>query len=119
MHPPILSRPAPPPAESDNLDLARKRADEGKLEEARRLCESALCHDGASAAAWYLLGVVSDATGERQRAAECYAKTLYLDPAHQEALLQRALQAEGSGDFATAAQFRRRLARLQERSVRA
>ena len=120
---PEPSRPAAPPAAApstagSNLELARIRADEGKLEEARCLCEAALRHDGASAAAWYLLGVVSDAAGDRQRAVECYTKTLYLEPANQDALLQRVLLAEGSGDLATAAQLRRRLVRVQERSAR-
>ena len=117
------ARPATPPAPTPstvpgNLEIARKRADEGKLEEARALCETVLRHDGASAAAWYLLGVVNDAAGDRRRAAECYAKTLYLEPTHQDALLQRALLAEGSGDLATAAQLRRRMVRVQERSAR-
>lgn len=114
------ARPATSPAPlAANLDDARALADAGKLDEAGRLCELHLRQQGASAAAWYLLGTVRDSAGDRQRAAECYAKTLYLEPDHQEALLHRALLAEASGDAATAAQMRRRLARTQGRSVRA
>ena len=116
--PPPAARPATPQAAA-NLDDARALADAGKLDEAARLCELHLRQQGASAAAWYLLGTVRDSTGDRTRAAECYAKTLYLEPDHQEALLHRALLAEASGDAATAAQMRRRLTRAQERSVRA
>lgn len=111
----------PPPAvveKQEVLQTAQTLADQGKLEEAGRLCEDHLRRDAASAAGWYLLGVVRDAAGDRQRAAECYAKTLYLEPNHQDALLQRALLAERGGDLATAAQLRRRIARVQERSVR-
>ena len=101
-----------------SLDDARALADAGKLDEAARLCELHLRQQGASAAAWYLLGTVRDSTGDRTRAAECYAKTLYLEPDHQEALLHRALLAEASGDTTIAAQMRRRLNRAQGRSVR-
>ena len=116
--PRTLPLPHPTVSPSGDLGVARKRADEGKLDEARQLCEAALRQNGASAAAWYLLGVVSDAAGDRRRAAECYTKTLYLEPDHQEALLQRALLAEGSGDLTTAAQLRRRMQRVQERRAR-
>ena len=110
-----LPPPAAPPAA---LETARCLADQGKLEDASRLCEDSLRQDGASAAAWYLLGVVCEAAGDRPRAAECYAKTLYLEPNHEDALLHHALLAERNGDLATAAQLRRRIVRVQERSAR-
>ncbi len=112
-----LGRPSLPAAQT-SLDAARALADEGKLAEAARLCEDGLRQDGASAEAWYLLGVVRDAAGDHRRAAECYSKTLYLEPEHEEALLHRALLAERSGDAATAAQFRRRLVRAQGKAPR-
>jgi chemotaxis protein methyltransferase WspC len=99
------------------LDAARALADQGKLKEAGRLCEEHLQQHSASAAAWYLLGTIRDAAGDRPRAAECYVKTLYLEPDHQEALLQRALLADQNGDAAAAAQLRRRIARVQQRSA--
>ena len=99
----------------DGLEEARKLADAGKLREAARLCETHLRDRGATAAAWYLLGLVRDASGDRTRAAECYTKTLYLDPCHHEALLQRALIAESTGDAATAARLRGRAQRAGER----
>ena len=113
-----VSAPSPPPSSCADLAAARTLADQGKLEEATCLCEALLRQNGASASAWYLLGVVRDAAGDRPRALECYSKTLYLEPDHQEALLQRALLAEQSGDLATALQLRRRIARVQERTLR-
>ena len=111
--------PPPPPADPPGaLETARALADQGKLEDASRLCEDSLRQDGASAAAWYLLGVVREAAGDRRRAAECYAKTLYLEPNHEEALLHHALLAERNGDLATAVQLRRRIVRVQGRSAR-
>ena len=114
----IPARPPLPAAPSDPLENARTLADRGQLAEATRLCEDHLRRDGAAAATWYLLGVIREAAGDLPRAAECYAKTLYLEPDHADALLHRALLAEQTGDAATAAQLRRRLARVQERSVR-
>ena len=116
---PVPTSPPPPVAGPADLDAARALADQGKLDEATRLCEAQLRQNGASAAAWYLLGLVRDAAGDRPRAVECYSKTLYLEPDHQEALLQRALLAEQGGDHATALQLRRRIARVQERTPRA
>ncbi len=115
--PPLPRSQPPAPPMAANLDVARALADRGKLDEAARQCEEHLRQHDASAAAWYLLGVVRDAAGDRQRAAECYSKTLYLEPDHQDALLQRALLAEQTGDAATAAQLRRRMARVQQRSI--
>ncbi|MBE7219549.1 MAG: methyltransferase, partial [Caulobacteraceae bacterium] len=122
--PPVTTRrlaPPPPaavgPPKPPGLDAARTLADQGKLADAARLCEDRLRTDSADAAAWFLLGVVRDAAGDGGRAAECYAKTLYLQPNHEEALLARALLAEQTGDAITAAGLRRRLARVQGRSV--
>ena len=106
-----------PSAQPATLETARTLANQGKLEDASRLCEDSLRQNGASAAAWYLLGVVREAAGDRRRAAECYAKTLYLEPDHEEALFHRALLAEQNGDLSTAAQLRRRIVRVQGRSA--
>ena len=104
--------------EADALQEARRLADTGRLQEAAALCETHLREQGASASAWYLLGVVRDAAGDRAKAAECYSKTLYLDPSHEDALLQRALLAESAGDTATATRLRSRIVRVQERTRR-
>ena len=116
--PDAAPQPLAPSAKPAFLDAARALADQGKLDAASRLCEDHLRQNGACAAGWYLLGVVRDAAGDRGRAAECYAKTLYLEPDHQDALLQRALLAEQNGDTATAEQLRRRIVRVQKRTTR-
>ncbi len=109
--------PPPPTPRAAGLDAARALADQGKLDAAARLCEDHLRTHNADAPAWFLLGVVRDAAGDPRRAAECYAKTLYLEPDHQEALLRHVLLVEQAGDTAIAARLRRRIARIQERSV--
>jgi chemotaxis protein methyltransferase WspC len=54
------------------------------------------------------MGMIRQAAGDRRRAEECFHKTIYLDPGHDEALLALALLAERRGDPAAAAGFRRR-----------
>jgi chemotaxis protein methyltransferase WspC len=102
---------------ASGLEAARRLADQGRLEEAARLCENHLREHGAAAAAWYLLGLARDAAGDRTRARECYAKTLYLEPDHPEALLHLALLAEQSGDAGAAEKFRHRIRRVRQRSA--
>jgi len=95
-----------------DLALARRLADQGKLKEAAILCQAHLRMEPASAQAWYLLGLVSDARGKPE-ASECYRKALYLNPSHYETLLQLALLSEKSGDAARARTFRQRAARIR------
>ena len=80
--------------------------------EAARICQAHLDRAGASVHAFYLLGVIHDAKGSPE-AREFYRKALYLDPNHEDSLLQMALLAEKDGDSATARNLRRRVQRLQ------
>ena len=44
------------------------------------------------------MGMICQAAGNRVRAEDCFHKTVYLDPMHDEALLALALLAERRGD---------------------
>jgi chemotaxis protein methyltransferase WspC len=107
-------KPQPASAKPPGGDLhkARQLADSGKLDEAARICQAHLEKSGASPVAFYLLGVIHDAQGSPD-AREFYRKALYLDPNHEDSLLQMALLAEKEGDAATARNLRRRAQRLQ------
>ncbi len=100
---PVPERPAvmaAPPEGSigpAGLDDARRLADQGRFVEAALLCESHLRAHGASPDAFYLLGLVRDASGQPADAATYYRKTLYLDPKHQEAVTHLALLLEQQG----------------------
>ena len=63
-------------------------------------CEEHLRRRGPSATAFYLLGLVRDATGNHAEAAAYYRKALYLDPNHYDALIHLALLMEKQGDAA-------------------
>jgi chemotaxis protein methyltransferase WspC len=95
------------------LDHAAELANRGRFDEAVATCEQHLQSQGLSSPAYYLMGMICQAAGDRRRAEDCFHKTVYLDPLHDEALLALALMAERRGDHAAAAGFHRRA----ERSV--
>ena len=102
------ARPRPP----HDLSAARSLADAGKLAEAAELCRAHLLHHGASAAAYYLLGLVHDAN-DPAKAADYYRKAVYLEPDHGDSLWQLALIAQKDGDLSQAREFKRRAQRAQ------
>ncbi|HEY6559036.1 MAG TPA: CheR family methyltransferase [Polyangiaceae bacterium] len=106
--------PAPePPVVSSrpSLEEAMRLADRGDLAAATALCERHLSEVGASADAYYLLGVLKQAAHDDALARECFDKAAYLNPAHYESLLRLALLHEKRGEPAQAANYRRRAER--------
>lgn len=101
---------------ADNLDTAAKLADQGRYEEASRLCEAEIKERGPRAGAYFLLGVIRQAHGERDEAELFFHKTVYLDPDHSAALFSLALLAQRRGDHTAADNFRRRAGRTNEAS---
>lgn len=93
------------------LDHAAALANQGRFAEAVAVCQQHLRQQGLSAQAYCLMGMICQAAGDRGRAEDCFQKTVYLDPAHDEALLALALLAERRGDPVAAAGFRRRAER--------
>jgi chemotaxis protein methyltransferase WspC len=93
------------------LDVARQLADAGRLAEAVALCQTHLRQQGPTAQAYYLLGLLCDASGDAA-AGDHYRKALYLEPNHYDTLLQLSLLLEKHGDRTGAATLRSRLKRL-------
>ncbi|GAC1316064.1 MAG: protein-glutamate O-methyltransferase CheR [Collimonas sp.] len=89
-------------------------ADQGKLAEAAGLCEQLIQRHGASAASYYLMGVIHDAADRKQAAADCYRKALYLEPAHVNAMTHLAALLQVQGDFAGAKLLQQRARRSIE-----
>ncbi|HMJ11866.1 MAG TPA: CheR family methyltransferase [Polyangiaceae bacterium] len=98
-------------ASRPSLEEATQLADRGELALATTLCERFLAEIGASAEAYYLLGVVRQAAQDETRARECFDKAVYLNPSHYESLLQLALLYEKRGERTQAANYRRRAER--------
>jgi chemotaxis protein methyltransferase WspC len=108
-----MTTPATQVNEPPLLDQAALLANQGRFDEAIAVCERHLRVKRFSPPAYYLLGMICQAAGNRQRAEDCFYKTIYIDPMHDEALLALALLAERRGDHSAAVSFRRRA----ERSV--
>ena len=99
-----------------DLTEATRLADQGHFVEAATRCEEHLRRCGPSATAFYLLGLVRDATGNHSEAATYYRKALYLDPNHYDTQIQLALLTEKQGDLAGAQVLRNRARRLEQQS---
>ncbi len=93
------------------LEQAARLADSRRHDEAIRLIEAQLRAKGPNAPAFHLMGIISQAAGDRVKAERCFNKAVYLDPGHDEALLALALLAERRGDAMAASSFRRRAER--------
>ncbi len=100
-------------AERSSLEVVARLADEGRLEEAAALCESYLRENSPHARAFFLLGLIRQASGDNQQAETYFNRAVYLEPDHEEALVHLALLAERRGDRAGAARFRQRYQRVQ------
>ena len=114
-------RSADPPAERSadpKVDIAEatRLADQGHFVEAATCCEAHLRRHGPSAMAFYLLGLVRDATGSRSEACDYYRKALYLDPDHSDAQIHLAFLMDQQGNRAGAQVLRSRAQRLEHRS---
>lgn len=103
------------PAATDSLEEAYRCADQGHLVEAAALCETHLQNNGPGAQAYYLLGLVRDAAGNKAQADEYLRKALYLDPNHYEALVHLAVLAEQQSDLQGAQNLRQRAQRVRDR----
>ena len=109
---PVTTAAAPVAAPAVNaIDAATLLADQGRLAEAAAACEDHLRRHGASAQAFYLMGLIHDASGDLADAERDYRKALYLDQGHRAALTHLALLLERQGDLAAARLMRSRAAR--------
>jgi chemotaxis protein methyltransferase WspC len=114
--PPVVD--ALPESSTTLLDEAAALADRGRNDEAAERCQAALDRFGPSARAFFLLGLVRQAAGRLAEAEASFRKTIYLEPAHDEALFALALLAQRRGDLSAAEAFRRRAERARARTGR-
>jgi chemotaxis protein methyltransferase WspC len=106
-----------PKGKKPDLSMARKLADKGEFRKATDICEEYLNQNGPSAQAFFLLGVIRDASDDIGQAVKLFRKALYLDPDHEESLVFLSLLAEKTGDFTEAENLRQRIDRLKEKGV--
>lgn len=126
--PPVFSRPPDPPEESpevpaavvtgeDRLANAIRKADQGDLDQAFKLCETYLDQYPTHAHGHYLMGMLYQAAGNTRKAERHLDKAVYLDPAHLEAMEQLSLIAEHLGNPVKADRLRKRAGRILNRGA--
>jgi chemotaxis protein methyltransferase WspC len=93
-------------------------ADQGRLVEAAKSCQEHISKHGASAQAFYLMGLIHDAGGNLTKAVQYYRKALYLDQCHHLALSHLALLLSKQGDSAGARILRDRMIRVERKGVK-
>lgn len=99
----------------DVLARAGQLANAGRYHDALVLCDEAQTAVGPSPRLFFLMGMLHQAAGDLDRAEGCLHKTLYLDAAHDEALLALALVATQRGDTRMAETYRQSAARVLAR----
>src|SRR5262249_53627070 len=107
----MVSPPAVPDPAETSVDAVWAAADAGRYAEASEMCEARIKSQGVTVETLYLLGLVRDAGGEFEHAADCYRKVLFLDPKHSEALMHLALLDEQAGHAERAKRLRDRARR--------
>lgn len=126
--PPRASRPAaasphPEPTRASGATLEDVLREAGSLANARRfsaalaLCEAHAREVGPAPELFFLMGILHQSAGDPDRAEACFHKTLYLDAAHDEALLALALLATQRGDAVMAETYRQSAARILARQA--
>ena len=109
---PAIAAPGP----DERLARVQALADQGRIEEAARVCEGLVGEKPQLAAAHFLLGVIKAADGQAKAAEECLNRALYLDSDFHDALIHLALLKERRGDEAGAGLLRRRADRVRARA---
>lgn len=94
------------------LELAGRLANERRLSEAIDLCDAHARSFGPSPEIFFMAGMLHQSAGDLDRAEACFHKTLYLDPAHEEAALALALVASHRGDARMAEKYRESAVRV-------
>ena len=115
----LPAQPAVEPLSTEPLDdvlaQAGQLANAGRYHDALVLCDEARAAHGPSPRLFFLMGMLHQAAGDLDRAEGCFHKTLYLDAAHDEALLALALLATQRGDARMAETYRQSAARVLAR----
>jgi chemotaxis protein methyltransferase WspC len=118
--PPLTDKAQPKPKAEANIvvaagawiEEARRLANRGSLVEALKCCEYNMRAQPTSAEALHLVGMLHDAAGHVDKAAEHYRKAVYLDPQHREALVHLAVALTKEGDASGAQRLFERAKRL-------
>lgn len=105
------------PRSKATLELARQLADTGQQAAAIAMLEELQPLLQTDSEALALLGTMQLSVGRLELARAAFNKVLYLEPNHEQALIQMAIVCDRLGQAAQAARFRRRAARVHDQEV--
>ena len=97
------------------LEEARRLADLGQLDAARERCAAQLGQQAQDVETWFLLGLIESARGDAAAADAAFARVLYLDGEHADALAHRLALARRLGDRQGEQHLGARAERLRQR----
>ena len=102
------------------IHQARTMADNGNLRNAESLCYKYIDLHGDHEEAFFLLGLINEASGNTQQAQIYYKKSLYLNPKHYETLIHLSLLTKNMGDIETSQRLKERAERAEraEREIK-
>ncbi len=95
-----------------DLQTVKQLADRGRIDEAIALCHTYLEDRPTSAAAYILLGELSQANQQYMQAEQSFQRAIYLEPNSYAALVHLALLKENQGDSVGANIIQQRIGRL-------
>ena len=106
--------------EEEIIHQARTMADNGNLRNAESLCYKYIDLHGDHEEAFFLLGLINEASGNTQQAQIYYKKSLYLNPKHYETLIHLSLLTKNMGDIETSQRLKERAERAEraEREIK-
>ena len=96
----------------DLFPKAKELADHGKLLDARELCEIFLNENPVHVEAHFLMGLISEALHDAERAEAFFNRAIYLNPEHAQALNHMAFIELQRGNKAGAERLRQRAQRI-------
>jgi chemotaxis protein methyltransferase WspC len=105
------------PTDVSLIERARMAADQGHLQTALIDIQAALQSSPFSADLYQLLGSIQLSQGRLPEARDALRRAVYLNPDHEESLLQLAIVYQRLGDDARATRYRRRAARAHQRNA--
>jgi len=95
----------------DLIKQARILADRGELDQAESLCLQYIDLHNDHEDSFFLLGLISEASGNNEQAHGFYKKSLYLNPKHYESLIHLSLIIENEGDIEASKRLKERAER--------
>jgi len=103
--------------DQDLIQQAKTLANSGDFKAAESLCLKHIDENGDHEESFFLLGLISEASGNSLQAQDYYKKALYLNPKHYETLIHLSLIIKSQGDIETSNRLKERAERAAKNNI--